>query len=143
MQFEYFTLPLALDDVIRKKKLKKCTPQESVMQHLHLLLTTGFGEFPGDENFGCGIWDHEFDNVSSAHKIKEIIRQSLLQAIQKKVKLLGNVRVEVNIIQEEVTEMGRARSIKKRIDIMVTGVLQFTNERLQFRDSFFIGPLSY
>lgn len=143
MQFEYFTLPLSLDDVMRKKKLKKCTPQQSVIQHLHLLLTTGFGEFPGDESFGCGIWDHEFDNVSSAHKIKEIIRQSLLQSIQRKEKRLGNVRVELTIIQEELPEIGRSKSIKKRIDITVTGVLQLTNERLQFRDSFFIGPLSY
>ena len=143
MQFEYFTLPLALDDVMRKKKLKKCTPQQSVMQHLHLLLTTAYGEFPGDESFGCGIWDNDFDNVSSAHKVKEMIRQSLLQSIQAKEKRLGNVRVELTIIQEELADSGGNRNIKKRIDITVTGILQLTNERLQFRDSFFVGPFSY
>ena len=143
MQFEYFTLPLALDDVMRKKKLKKCSPQQSVMQHLHLLLTTAYGEFPGDESFGCGIWDNDFDNVSSAHKVKEMIRQSLLQSIQAKEKRLGNIRVELTIIQEELSDSGGSRNIKKRIDITVTGILQLTNERLQFRDSFFVGPFSY
>lgn len=143
MQFEYFTLPLALDDVMLKKKLKKCTPQQSVMQHLHLLLTTGFGEFAGDESFGCGIWDHDFDNVSSVHKVKEIIRQSLLQSIQKKEKRICNVRVELLIVQEELPASEGKKSMKKRIDITVTGILQLTNERLQFRDSFFVGPLSY
>lgn len=143
MQFEYFTLPMSLDKVMRKEELPKCTLQQSVMQHLHLLLTTGFGEFPGDENFGCAIWDNEFDNVSSAHKVKEIIRQSLLQSIQQKEKRLSNIKVELTILQEELPETSGNKSIKKRIDIIVTGVLQNTNERLQFRDSFFVGPLSY
>jgi len=143
MQFVYFTLPMSLDKVMRKEELPKCTLQQSVMQHLHLLLTTGFGEFPGDENFGCAIWDNEFDNVSSAHKVKEIIRQSLLQSIQQKEKRLSNIKVELTILQEELPEAGGIKSIKKRIDIIVTGVLQSTNERLQFRDSFFVGPLSY
>jgi len=143
MHFEYFTLPLSLEKVMQKGEHAKCSLQQSVMQHLHLLLTTGFGEFPGDESFGCGIWDHDFDNVTSAHKVKEIIRQSLLQSIQQKEKRLGNVRVELNIIQEELPDGRGTKSIKKRIDIIVTGVLQLTNEKLQFRDSFFVGPLSY
>lgn len=143
MQLEYFTLPMSLDKLMRKEELPKCSLKQSVMQHLHLLLTTGFGEFPGDESFGCGIWDHEFDNVSSAHKVKEIIRQSLLQSIQQKEKRLGNIRVELIIVQEELSDARGTKNIKKRIDITVTGVLELTNERLQFRDTFFVGPLSY
>ena len=143
MQFEYFTLPMSLEKVIRKEELTKCSVKQSVMQHLHLLLTTGFGEFPADESFGCGIWDHEFDNVTSAHKVKEIIRQSMVQTIQLKEKRLGNVRVELVIVQEELPDPDGGKTIKKRIDITVSGVLLLTNERIQYRDTFFVGPLSY
>ena len=143
MQLEYYSLPLALEKVMRQQEHPKSSLQQSVMQHLHLLLTTAFGEFPGDEGFGCGIWDHDFDNVTSAHKLKELIRQSLLKSIQEQEKRLGNVRVELMIVQEELAEGANSRRVKKRISISVTGVLHSTNEQLVFRDSFFVGPLSY
>lgn len=144
MQLEYYSLPLLLDRVMNKQEHPKISLQQSVIQYLHLLTTTAFGEFPGDHDFGCSIWDYDFDNVTSAHKLKEIIRQSLLQAIQQHEKRLSNIRVELMIFQEEMQERAKAGSrVKKRIDISITGILQSTNEKLNFKDSFFIGPLSY
>jgi phage baseplate assembly protein W len=143
MRLEYYSLPLALERVMRQQEHPRNNLQQSVTQHLHLLLTTAFGEFPGDERFGCGIWDHDFDNVTSAHKLKELIRQSLLKSIQEQEKRLGHVKVELMIVQEELSEGANARRVKKRISISVTGILHLTNEPLVFRDSFFVGPLSY
>lgn len=143
---EYYSLPLAVDKIMKKREerqdLARCTMQQSVIQHLHLLLTTAFGEFPADERFGCGIWENDFDNVTSAHKLREYIRQTLHQSIQEQEGRLGNVRVDVLLRQEELPGQGM-RNIKKKIDVTITGVLQLTNERLSFRDSFFVGPLSY
>jgi len=143
MQLQYFSLPLDFGKVMRQEEHPRVSIQQSVIQHLHLLLTTAFGEFSGDEDFGCGIWDHDFDNVTSAHKLKEIIRQSLLKSIQEKEKRLTGVRVDLLIIQEDVPETSGMHSVKKKINITITGVLQLTNERLNFRDSFYVGPLSY
>jgi phage baseplate assembly protein W len=143
MQLQYFSLPLALDRMMRQQEHPRISLQQSVIQHLHLLLTTAFGEFAGDENFGCGIWDHDFDNVTSAHKLKELIRQSLFKSIQEQEKRMGNIRVELVMAQEELPEVGGTRRVKKRISISVAGVLHATNEPLVFRDSFFVGPLSY
>src|SRR5450432_578007 len=143
MQLEYYSLPLALEKVMHQQEHPRSSLQQSVMQHLHLLLTTSFGEFPGDESFGCGIWDHDFDNVTSAHKLKELIRQSLLKSIQEKEKRLGNIRVELMIMQEELADGPNGIRVKKRINISIGGVLQSTNEQLVFKDSFFVGPLSY
>jgi hypothetical protein len=143
MQLEYYSLPLALENVMRQQEHPRISLQQSVTQHLHLLLTTSFGEFPGDESFGCGIWDHDFDNVTSAHKLKELIRQSLLKSIQEQEKRLGSVRVELMIVQEELAEGASSRRVKKRITVSVAGILHSTNEQLVFKDSFFVGPLSY
>jgi len=143
MQLEYYSLPLALDRVMRQQEHPRISLQQSVTQHLHLLLTTSFGEFPGDERFGCSIWDHDFDNVTSAHKLKELIRQSLLKSIQEQEKRLGNVRVELMIVQEELADGPTQRRVKKRINVSISGVLHATNEQLVFRDGFFVGPLSY
>lgn len=143
MQLQYFSLPFDFGKLMRQEEHPRVSIQQSVIQHLHLLLTTAFGEFSGDEDFGCGIWDHDFDNVTSAHKLKEIIRQSLLKSIQEKEKRLTGVRVDLLITQEEVPESTGMHSVKKRINITVTGMLLLTNERLNFRDSFYVGPLSY
>lgn len=140
MQQQYFSLPLDLGCVIHREEHPRVSLQQSVMQHLHLLLTTAFGEFPGDEDFGCGIWDHDFDNVTSAHKLKEVIRQSLLVSIREKEKRLSHTRVDLMIIQEE---MPGVHSIKKRASITVSGILTQTNEPFSFKDSFYVGPLSY
>jgi phage baseplate assembly protein W len=143
MQLEFYTLPMAVEAVMQKQELPRCSMQQSVMQHLHLLLTTSFGEFPADEVFGCGVWDHDFDIVTSAHKLKEMIRLSLMTSITDQEKRLGNVRVEIVLKQEEVPSFQGGRRIKKKIDITVNGILKLTNERFSYRDSFFVGPLSY
>ncbi|HTI07344.1 MAG TPA: GPW/gp25 family protein [Puia sp.] len=143
MQLEFYSLPLVVDRIMHKQEHAKCSLQQSVIQHLHLLLITAFGEFPADEGFGCGIWDHDFDNVTSAHKLKEFIRQSLLQSVQQHEQRLTNVRVEILLRQEEVSEGVDRHRVKKKIDVTITGMLQSTNERLNYRDSFFVGPLSY
>lgn len=142
MQTEFYSLPLSLHLIMKRQEHPKVTPLQSVVQHLHLLLTTAFGEFSGDESYGCGIWDHDFDVITSSHKLKEIIRQSLLKVIQEKEKRLTNVRIELNIVQEEIPDVNGIQ-IKKKISISITGILQLTNERLQFRDAFYVGPLSY
>ncbi len=144
MQLEYYSLPLSMERIMNRQEHPKTSLQQSVLQHLHLLVTTALGEFPADLEFGCSIWDHDFDNVTSAHKLKELIRQSLLQAIQRYEKRISNIRVELMILQEELHERSQGSSrVKKRIDISVNGTLQSTNERLNFKDSFFVGPLSY
>jgi phage baseplate assembly protein W len=152
MQREYYSLPLAVEKLIldqgdhqlnyRPEELRKCSLEQSVMQHLHLLLTTAFGELSSDESFGCSVWENDFDNLTSSHRLKENIRMSLVQTIQQYEKRLGNVRVELIIRQEELPQL-TGKYVKKKIDITITGILQSTNERFSFRDSFFVGPLSY
>jgi phage baseplate assembly protein W len=139
---EYYTLPLSVETLMRMGQHPKCSLLQSVLQHLHLLVTTATGEFRADEDFGCGIWDYDFDNITAANRIREIIRQSLLQTIQLKERRLGNVRLELLWRQEE-TPSSRGRNVRKKVDITVTGTLQLTNEKISFRDSFFVGPLSY
>ena len=143
MKQQFYTLPLNFAGVMQKKEHATCTLQQSVAQHLHLIITTAFGELPADENFGCSIWDHDFDNLTSSHKIKEFIRQSLLSAIERYEKRLFNVRIDLIIRQEELTNHTNGCRIKKKITITITGWLLSTNEKFIYEDSFFTGPLSY
>jgi phage baseplate assembly protein W len=121
---------------MQKKEHATCTLQQSVAQHLHLIITTAFGELTADENFGCSIWDHDFDNITSVHKIKEFIKQSLLSSVEQYEKRLGDVRIDLMIRQEEVTNQTIGCRIKKKITITVIGWLQSTNENLFTKTAF-------
>lgn len=71
MKPEYYSLPLSLDKVLQKQDLPRCSLQQSVYHHLHLILTTSFGEMGNDANYGCSIWEDDFDNRTSNNKIRE------------------------------------------------------------------------
>jgi phage baseplate assembly protein W len=142
MPQEYYSLPLAVDRLMLRQKHPRCTLQQSVAQNLHLLLTTAFGEFPGDEQFGCSIWDNDFDNITSAPKQKEQMRQSIKLSVQRYEKRLDKVRIELMMQQEELPDFNGKR-IKKRIDVTVTGTLKLTDDKFTRKYSFFVGPLSY
>jgi phage baseplate assembly protein W len=143
MQLQYYQLPLQAAAIMSRQEHAKCSLRHSVAQQLHLLITTAFGEVPAEESFGCNIWDHDFDNLTSSSKLKEMIRQSLLMAIQLHEKRLINIQIEVQVRQEEMMAGPRSRQVKKRMDISVLGVVHITNEPFHYKDSFFIGPLSY
>lgn len=143
MKQQFYSLPLTFAGVMLKKEHLICSLQQSVAQHLHLIITTAFGELPADENFGCSIWEHDFDNITSAHKIKEFIRESLQNSIEHYEKRLANVRIDLLISQEELAQSIHGASVKKKITITITGLLQSTNEKFIYEDSFFTGPLSY
>lgn len=143
MQFDYYTLPLELGSIIKKQELPKCPLKQSVAHHLHLILTTSFGELLCDEAFGNGLWDEDFDNVSYRSRQKEAILQSLVRAVQKYEQRLEKVRVQLAVNQEEITPVTTEARVKKKMSITITGTLKATNEPITYRDSFFISPLAY
>jgi phage baseplate assembly protein W len=143
MNHEFYSIPLIASDLMKQKQHPMCSLHQSVAQQLHLIITTAFGEMPADEAFGCSIWEYEFDNISGVHKLKELIRQSLVLSIQLYEKRLNNVYVELMMRQEEPNDSPNGLRIKKRISITIKGLLKATNENFTYNDNFFVGPLSY
>ena len=143
MNHECYSFPLAAEMLIRRSEHPKCSLPRSVEQHLHLLITTAFGELPTDRRFGCCIWDYDFDNLTSSHKVKEYIRQSLLEAILQYEKRLITPRIELVLGQVDPRDTSGSCRMKKIIHIYIAGYLQYTNDPFEYRDSFFTGPLSY
>jgi phage baseplate assembly protein W len=140
---EYYCLPLALDRVLQKQDIPRCTLQQSVQYHLHLIITTAFGEMSNDAEYGCWIWENDFDNLTTNNKIREQIKLSLVKAVRQYEPRMQNVKVEVLIRQEEQVNQMSSRQVKKMLDITVSGTLSATKEVVICNDRFFTGPLSY
>ena len=143
MAVAYYSLPLRLDKVLKGDLHDKCSLKESIAQHIHLIITTSFGEMQHDESFGCSIWDCDFDNLTSANKIKENIKISIQHAVNKYEHRLEQIKVEVYIKEQELQTKINGRQVKKRIDVQLTGINKVTSEAFFYQDHFFTGPLSY
>ncbi len=143
MQPEYYTLPLRLDKILKQEESSKCSVAQSVAQHIHLIITTAFGEMQYDEALGCSIWGSDFDNLTSSNRIKEFIKQSLLHSVAKYEPRLQQIRIEVRSMQEELYLSTKGRHIKKKMDITVSGLLTNTRDSFVYNDQFYTGPLSY
>ena len=143
MRLKYYTLPLDPELLMQKKEHPGCNLKQSVGHHLHLIITTAFGEMQSDVDFGNSIWDHDFDNLTARTRQQEWMKESLLQAIRKHEKRLDAIKVDVLVKQEEVNALSTERRVKKRLDINISARLTATSEDITFRDSFFVSPLSY
>lgn len=143
MRLKYYTLPLDPELLMQKKEHPGCNLKQSVGHHLHLIVTTAFGEMQSDVDYGNSIWDHDFDNLTTRTRQQEWMKESLLQAIRKHEKRLDGIKVDVLVKQEEISAFSMERRVKKRLDIYITGRLMATSEDITFRDSFFVSPLSY
>jgi predicted component of type VI protein secretion system len=143
MPISYYTLPFDVGLITKKVELPRCSLKQSIAHHLHLLLTTSFGELLCDQKFGNSIWDADFDNVDYRSRQKEVILQSLLAAIKQYEPRIENIRIDTTLYQEEVLAYTSNTRAKKRLDVVINATIKSTNEPIVYRDNFFISPLSY
>ncbi len=143
MSIEFYSLPLRLDKLMKGDAHQKCSLKESISQHIHLIITTSFGEMQQDQQFGCSIWDCDFDNLTANNKIRENIKLSIQQSVSKYEQRLEAIKVEIYIKEEELVTKINGRQVKKRMDVQIMAINKLTSEKFIYLDHFFTGPLSY
>jgi hypothetical protein len=138
---KYYTLPIEINTLLQKKQHPLCALAQSIAQNIYLVITSHFGESYYDENYGCLIWEKDFEMASGMRWI-ENIQPSLQQSIVKSEKRLVNVVVKVDVDEFEFKTKEKSRA-KKRITINVKGVIGKTNESFHFNEKIYISPLSF
>jgi phage baseplate assembly protein W len=141
MARSYYALPLRLDEIVQKKAHPTCSLPESIAQNLFLIITTHFNESHYDTTFGCSIWDEDF-GIQANSRWKEDIRQSVERSVAEYEKRLGQVRVRVDLSDQETLLNKANRRVKRRLDIWIDGIVARTNERFSFQRSIYLSPLS-
>src|ERR1044072_2270552 len=142
MKGQYYQLPLDLSRILQKKDMPVCNLEESVGQHIHLLITTVLGENKDDPDYGCQLWDTDFDIKATNNEIKEQVENAIRLAIIKYEKRLVQIRVTAFMSQEELAMMS-GKKIKKKIKVSVNGTLAKNNNPFHYSSYFFVSPLSF
>jgi phage baseplate assembly protein W len=141
MLHEYYKIPLKLGTVCRKAENPKCSLSDSVIQMIHLIVTSSYGECRHNPAFGCEIWELDFENMVNTQIYRDNLRRSIQNTIEMHEPRLTDPKVDVQV--EQIDYFMFTRRVRSRIRIRVSGTLTKTNEPIYFTDQFFIGPLSY
>ena len=143
MNNRYLKIPLRLSTVMEGNELPSIDLIQSITSNLELIIVTRFGEHRSDPSFGCEIWDLDFELIVSARLWEEKLRQSLLNSVTHHEHRLTDVEVNVEITDvEKMNYIKRFTEIKKRVDILVEGLIRKTGESFYFRTNMFLSPLS-
>jgi phage baseplate assembly protein W len=142
MKQQYYKLPLDFSRILQKQDLPDVNLEESVAQHIQLLITTVLGENKDDPQYGCQLWDNDFDIRASNNEVKEQVELSIRASINRYEKRLTQTRVSA-MINQEGTADSNAKKWKKKIHVTVTGVLARNKTDFRYSSFFYVSPLSY
>lgn len=137
----FYILPLRLDEIIQKKRHAVCPMKHSIAQNLHLIISTYRGESAYCEDYGCSLWDEEF-NIQLNLRWRENLCDSLSQAIMQFEKRLLLQEVKANMEEQNVLLERKSLRVRRCLHIELKGIIKKTNEQFNFRDSIYISPLA-
>ena len=142
MKGKYYKLPINFSLLLQKKDMPAIVLEDSVAQHIHLLITTVLGENKDDPQYGCQWWDSDFDIKASNNEVKEQIEQAVKSSIIRYERRISQIKVVAAVNQEELL-LPATRKMKKKIRVTVTGTIAQNNNPFRYSSFFYISPLSY
>lgn len=143
MKGTYYSSSIQFEDLIKKKELQRTNIDESIAQHINLIITTSFGECKFNEIFGCKIWNSEFDLLIPPKVLKENVKKEIKEAITKFETRLEVQEVIVTIEDTQSVSYQKGTRIKRKFNVKIKGSVRLTNRPFVFHSFFFVGPFSY
>jgi phage baseplate assembly protein W len=138
-----YNKPFRLIRLFENRDLQGADAGKSISQHIELIIFTRFGEHRHNNNFGCEIWDLDFELIVSETTWEEKFRQSLLKSITDYENRLYQVEVEIKMTEVEKSfTIRNVTEIKKKVDISIRGRINITGEKYYFNTALFLSPLS-
>jgi phage baseplate assembly protein W len=120
-----------------------CSELESIDQNIGLILTTCPGEHKFNSEFGCGIWEMDFERVVSRKRWEDRFTGHILQAVHRFEKRLKNLTVAIHVM-ETVREdlVTHTTAIKEKVSVQINGKLVSNDTNCGFSYVLFLGPLT-
>lgn len=133
--------PVCKKDV--KPFIYNCDLKQSIAQRIHTILITNLNEFRYDRNFGCIIWEHDFENIYNINQWKDKMAKAVKEELEKYEKRLQNIKTTLELTEEEFRGKDKDvyRKIKRRVDINIRANLKRTNEPFYFQELLYVSPV--
>ncbi|MCZ4223966.1 GPW/gp25 family protein [Pedobacter rhodius] len=143
MSENFLNKPFRFNSIFLGNGLQATDLGKSISNHIELIIFTRYGEHRYHNDFGCEIWDLDFELIVSESIWEEKFRKSLLKSITDSEFRIYNTEVEVHITEvENVYPLRKITEIKKKVDISVRALIKTTGEKYFFNTALFLSPLS-
>jgi phage baseplate assembly protein W len=143
MSENFYNKPFRFRSLFAGGGLQPTDLGKSISNHIELIIFTRFGEHRFHNDFGCEIWDLDFELIVSESIWEEKFRKSLLKSITDYEFRIYNTAVEVRITEvENIYPLRKITEIKKKVDISVRALIKTTGEKYFFNTALFLSPLS-
>ena len=142
---EYYPMPVPFEAILDRRDFYKTDLRNSLFQRIHLVLVTFLGESRYDPDFGCSVWDYDFENISNVNAWRDQVTKSILDSLTVHEKRIDRIRVTIDIKPEEVfdPQLNKVARIRKRLDVTVEGRIVKTNESMKpFIEPIYVSPIS-
>ena len=137
----YLKLPLDLSRTLNGQ-MQRCSHEESIAQHIMMLIISRYGEVEGKEDYGSVIWDLEFNQVLKNADWEEKVRQSLEATITKYESRLKDIHVRVELTEVEEDVRNKFPNARQRVRVWVNGVMVRNDQQFNFNTHLYISPIS-
>lgn len=143
MSENFYSKPFRFGSIFLGADLQPADLGKSISNHLELIIFTRYGEHRNNQNFGCEIWELDFELIVSESLWEEKFRKSLLNSVTEYETRIYQIDVEVHITEvENVYPLRNITEIKKKVDISIRGLIKTTGEKYFFNIALFLSPLS-
>ena len=139
----YLKLPIDFSQILVNKNTERCSKEESIAQHIMMIITSRYGEVVGRDDFGSQIWELEFSQLVKIKDWEERVQDSLVKAINKYELRLKKIKVSVVLseVDDDFSNNENAQ-IRRRSQISVKGKLIENDMDFNFNTLIYISPLS-
>jgi phage baseplate assembly protein W len=138
----FYKIPFDFKKLTVGQDARKVTIEESLAQFIALIITTIFGEYKYDLDFGTIIWETDFNLLANPNQLKDMIKESVHEKVKKYEKRLIVTDVTLGVVEDTVSYVTNIR-VKKRLDIVVYGIIKQTNQPYYYRSSYYLAPFSF
>lgn len=123
--------------------LATCSDKESIDMNLELIITTCPGEHKYDPEYGCKIWNLDFEKVVSLSLWEGEFLQYITEAISRYEPRIYDVEPKVHFFDTRTDlEMEGFGYVRKRADIYIDAKILSTGAKCRFFYPLYLGPLS-
>ncbi|MCX6216962.1 GPW/gp25 family protein [Spirosoma sp.] len=142
----YYRLPLRLDLITSGGQNKQdttatrelmCSLEDSLWNHIYLILTTPFREVRFDDAFGSAIWEYDLNAGSEVNETRweSSIKDMIEDSVRSYEKRLESIKIAVKLNRDGFTDAHR------RLTITVTGYIRGLNRQgFTFQRDIIIAP---
>ena len=114
---DYLKLPLDLSSAL-EGRMERCSNEESIAQHIMMLIVSHYGEVESKNDYGSIIWNLEYNQVVINNDWEENVKKSL----------------------EEIRN--KYPNARRRVKIWVFGLLVANDRPFHFSTHLYISPIS-